>query len=156
MFLFVLNQCVSVCSGWSRGGLSEQTYPAGGGGVGPSSGETGHGSAEAGGGWEGCWWEREVGSCEQRGLRALWLQRAGGRAAFPSLCGASRGCTAEYHSDHSHNSCVISWHPAFCVFSLCHVRKQWAFHLKRIYQIFTSQHCCVLRKAVDCLSGSDS
>lgn len=52
-----------LCSGWSRSGLPEQTYPASGRGVGQSSGETGNSSAEAGGGWEGCRWEREVTSC---------------------------------------------------------------------------------------------
>lgn len=46
--------------GWGRSSIPQQAHPAGGGGAGPSSGEVGNSPAEAGRGWEGCWWEREV------------------------------------------------------------------------------------------------
>ncbi len=55
-----IDVCVCVWTGWGRGGVSKQAYPAGGGGVGPSSGETRYCSSEAGGGWESCRREWEV------------------------------------------------------------------------------------------------
>lgn len=50
--------CVAV--GGGRCGIFEPQDPAGGGGAGPRTGETGHGPAETGGGWEGGRWEWKV------------------------------------------------------------------------------------------------
>jgi len=56
--------CWCLCSpiGWEWCSFPEQTYPAGWGGVGPCSGASGHSADQAGGGWEGCRPEREVGT----------------------------------------------------------------------------------------------
>lgn len=55
-----LYQFLCALQGWEWCGVPEQTYPAGWGGVGPRTGAFGHCPAEAGGGREGCRWEREV------------------------------------------------------------------------------------------------
>ena len=62
--LTLWDRVVVVFLGWGRCSFPEQTHPAGWGGVGPCSGASGHSSDQAGGGWEGCWWEREVGNTQ--------------------------------------------------------------------------------------------
>lgn len=71
-FQAVLTAIVSL--GWGRGRFSEQTHPAGWGGVGPRSGASGHCPDQAGGGWEGCRWEREVSSHQKRNSNSCLMQ----------------------------------------------------------------------------------
>lgn len=70
-FQAVLTAIVSL--GWGRGRFSEQTHPAGWGGVGPCSGASGHCPDQAGGGWEGCRREREVSSHQKRNSNSCFL-----------------------------------------------------------------------------------
>ena len=84
---------LSLGGGWCS--LPEQAYPAGWGGVGPCSGASVHSSHQAGGGWEGCWWEWEVGIWHLQRQTTHWINTLGSHA-FLTVHFNHRLCTEQH------------------------------------------------------------